>query len=178
MFFCLFIFKIYKNRNINNQVTHKPNEYLINQVEKKVIVSLKPDIEYSYDYMKEGVIQHLDRNYTYDYIPKEIKNIVLFQGVHRPVNETSIKFELFESAMVYFFFHETVDGGYSEIFKKLNGWLECYDTPKYDIYNGSHGLKMKMYKKHHEKGVYQIPETTKARACFSIGFKFKNKLNE
>lgn len=150
-----------------------PNEEFIRQIEKKVIVTIDPEIKYSYDFMKKGVIQHMDRTYTYDYIPKEIENGILYQGIHRPVKGTSINIQLLEPADIYFFFHTNVDGGYTEIFRNLNGWEECYDTPKYDINNGDHGWKMKMYKLSAEKGNYQIPATTKERACFNMVFKFK-----
>ena len=167
------MYQTYKTRHTNYLANHIPNVEFINQIEKKVIVTLMPEIKYSYDYMMKGVIQHLDRTYTYDYIPKELENGILYQGIHRPLKGTSINIELFKPANIYFFFHTTVDGGYTEIFKNLNGWEECYETPKYDIYNGDHGLKMTMYKLSAEKGTYQIPATTKERACFNIVFKFK-----
>ena len=153
----------------NNQ---EPNIEFINQIEKKVIISLIPEVKFSYDSLKQGVLQHLDRNYTYDYIPKELINSILYQGIHRPVKGTSVNIELLEPATIYFFFHSIVDGGYSEIFKNLNGWEQCYDTPKYDIHNGNHGLTMTMYKKIAEKGVYQIQPTIKDKACFNIAIKF------
>jgi len=159
-------------KNTTTRTNHDPNIEFINQIEKKVIISLIPEVKYSYDSITKGVVQHLDRVYTYDYIPKELKNTILYQGIHRPVKGTSININLLEPAIIYFFFHNTVDGGYSEIFKNLKGWEQCYDTPKYDIHNGDHGLKMTMYKKYVEKGLYQIPPTIKDRACFNIALKF------
>ena len=165
--------KIFKVNSKVKIAQHDPNIGLINESEKKVIITVKPKMNFSYDFMKSGVIQHLDRNYTYDYIPKELENGLLYQGIHRPANGTSVKIELIEPATIYFFFHSTIDGGYTEIFENLKGWERSNDAPKYDIYNGYHGLKMKMYKLNAEKGIYQIPATTKERACFNIAFKFK-----
>lgn len=159
-------------KNSNTRINHNPDIELINQIEKKAIISLIPEVKYSYDFMKKGVVQHLDRVYTYDYIPKELKNTILFQGIHRPVKKTSISIKLLEPATIYFFFHNTLDGGYSEIFKSLSGWEKCNNTPKYDIYNGNHGLKMIMYKKHAKKGLHKIPPTIKEKACFNIALKF------
>ena len=166
------IFQKYKSRNTISRASHNPDVEFINTIEKKVVVTLTPGVKYSYDFMKKGVVQHMDRNYTYDYIPKELENLILYQGIHRPLKATSINIELLEPAVIYFFFHNTVDGGYTEIFKYLNGWEKCYDTPKYDIHNGDHGLKMTMYKKYAKIGTHQIPATTKEKACFNIAFKF------
>ena len=80
--------------------------------------------------MKPSVIQHVDREYTYDYIPAELENGLLFQGIHRPVKGTSIIVELFRPAKIYFFFQNTWDGGYSEIFSNLKEWGKCTDTPQ------------------------------------------------
>ncbi len=142
------------------------------RTEAKVRVSATPNFSYSYDTMKTGVIQHVDREYTYDYIPSELKNGLLFQGIHRPVSGTSIKIELFRPATIYFFFQNTWDGGYSEIFSNLKEWEKCTDTPQYDIHNGDHGLDMTMYKTKAKRGSYQIPATTKENACFNIVFQF------
>ena len=132
----------------------------------------EPEMTFSYDFMQNGVIQHLDRNYTYDYVPKELENGLLYQGLHRPEKGTTLTITLFKPATIYFFFHSKVDGGYSEIFKELKEWRRVYDTPKYDIKNGDHGLNMTMYKLYADKGTYQIPSTIKNRACFNIVFKF------
>ena len=142
------------------------------RTEAKVRVSATPDFSYSYDLMKSGVIQHVDREYTYDYIPTELENGLLFQGIHRPVKGTSIIVELFKPATIYFFFQNTWDGGYSEIFANLMEWEKCTDTPQYDIHNGDHGLDMTMYKLKASRGSYQIPATTRENACFNIVFQF------
>jgi hypothetical protein len=112
-------------------------------------------------------------SYTYDYIPAELENGLLFQGIHRPVQGTSILVELFRPATIYFFFQNTWDGGYPEIFSNLKEWEKCTDTPQYDIHNGDHGLDMTMYKTKAKRGSYQIPATTRENACFNIVFQFK-----
>jgi hypothetical protein len=169
-----------KNRTFINKTEikttkHKPNIEFINESEKKVIVTALPKMKFSYDLLKKGVIQHLDRDYTYDYIPKALENGLLYQGIHRPEKGTSLKIELFEPAAIFFFFHSSVDGGYSEIFEGLKDWERLYDTPKYDVNNGGHGLKMTMYKRNADKGIYQIPATVKDKACFNIVFKFQKR---
>ena len=137
-----------------------------------VRVSTTPSFSYRYDSMIPGVLQHVDREYTYDYIPAELENGLLFQGIHRPAKGTSIEIELFQAATVYFFFQNTWDGGYSEIFPILTDWEKCTDAPQYDIQNGDHGLHMTMYKIKANRGSYQIPATTRENACFNIVFQF------
>lgn len=141
-------------------------------MEDMVLVTVKPEFKYRYDTMKIGVLQHIDREYTYDYIPEELENGLLFQGIHRPSTGTDLKIELFQSATIYFFFQNTWDGGYSEIFSHLGDWEKCMDSPQYDIHNGDHGLHMTMYKLKAGKGSYQIPSTTRKNACFNIVFQF------
>lgn len=161
--------KVYDNRGV--RANHKPNVEMIKKAEKLVRITPNPIFNYSYDIMEKGVIQHLDRDYTYDVIPKELKNGVLFQGIHRPPKGTFIKIELLKPAIIYFFFHETVDGGYAEIFPKLKQWEKSISAPQYDIYNGSHGLKMIMYKMVAKEGIYIIPPTQEDKACFNIVIK-------
>ncbi len=91
----------------------------------KVNVIVTPDFRFRFVTMQSGVIQHVDREYTYDYIPEELENGLLFQGIHRPVKETGIKIELLQPAIIYFFFQNSWDGGYSEIFPKLQDWKKC-----------------------------------------------------
>ncbi len=62
-----------------------------NHIKNKVIVTATPKMSYNYDYMKNGVLQHIDRDYSYYYIPTEMVNGILYQGIHRPVKGTSIK---------------------------------------------------------------------------------------
>jgi len=140
--------------------------------EDKVKVSAMPVFKYSYDSMKIGVLQHLDREYTYDYIPAELENGLLFQGIHRPVKGTSISIELDQPATIYFFFQNKWDGGFAEIFSNLKNWEKCNDAPLYDIHNEDHGLHMTMYKLDAKTGNYQIPATTRENACFNIVFQF------
>lgn len=154
---------------------HKPNIEMVRQTEKMVVVTPEPGFIYSYDTMRTGVIQHLDRDYTYDVIPEEITNGILFQGVHRLPVGTSLKIELFQPMTIFFFFHNTVDGGYSEIFSEMKGWERCDTAPQYDIHNGDHGLKMIMYKNNAREGTYLIPATIKDRACFNIVFKLNKE---
>jgi hypothetical protein len=120
--------------------------------------------------METGVLQHLDRSYTYDVVPPELVNGWLFQGIHRPPAGTDIEIELMAPATIYFFFHPREDGGYTAIFSKLENWERCAAFPQYDIHNGDHGLKMVMYKLEARGGTYSIPPTTKDRACFSMVF--------
>lgn len=153
------------------KATHSRNWKMITKTEKNINVRVTPPFTYSYSLMRKGVLQHLDRDYTYDVIPDELMDGVLFQGIPRPPKGTKIKIELLSPATVYFFFHRKVDGGYNEIFNSLEGWEKCKEAPKYDIYNGTHGHDMVMYKKVAEKGVYCIPPTKKDKASFSIVFK-------
>ena len=133
-------------------------------------INVTPPFEFKYSTMKVGALQHLDRKYTYDVIPDELINGLLFQGVHRPPTGTSLKIKLLSPAKIYVFFHDTVDGGYTEIFSKLKGWKRTKEAPQYDIHNGGHGLKMVMYQMDAKAGTYKIPPTTKDRACFNIVF--------
>lgn len=161
--------KVYQNWGV--RASHKPNVEMIKKAEKTIRITATPNFIYSYDIMEKGVIQHLDRDYTYDVIPEEMEKGILFQGIHRPPKGTEIQIELLKPATIYFFFHETANGGYSEIFSNLKQWKKSISAPQYDIYNGSHGLKMIMYKMVAKKGIYVIPPTQADRACFSIVFK-------
>ena len=71
--------------------------------------------------MKKGVLQHLDWKYTYDVIPVELMNGLLFQGIHQPPKGMSLKIKLLSPAKIYICFHHTVDGGYTEILSNRNG---------------------------------------------------------
>ncbi len=164
-------YRYWYSKEALSALKHQPDVALIKQTEKNVSVIPTPEFPYSYALMQEGVIQHLDRNYTYDVIPDALEGGVLFQGIHRPPKGTSLKIQANEAIEVYFFFHYKVDGGYSEIFPNLDGWKKLNIAPQYDIHNGDHGLKMIMYKKVLKKGSYVIPPTTKDKACFSIVFK-------
>ena len=73
LFSVLFFLKL-KSRSEINFPNHKPNIQFVEEVENRVVVSMTPKFIYSYALMKNGVYQHLDRNYTYDYIPTELKN--------------------------------------------------------------------------------------------------------
>ena len=144
----------------------------IQEAEKLVRVSTTPTFEYSFDYMTQGVLQHLDRDFTYDVVPEELEGGLLFQGIHRPPKGTVVTLELVTPTTVYFFFHSEIDGGYTRIFENLKDWKKTDPTPKYDIHNGDHGLKMTMFELKAQPGTIVIPATTKDRACFSIVFQF------
>ncbi|MEL6811564.1 MAG: hypothetical protein AAFP76_09540 [Bacteroidota bacterium] len=146
---------------------------LVKEVEQWVKVTPSPSFLYSYAIMEEGVIQHLDRTYTYDVIPRELKGGYLFQGIHRPQAGTQLEIELLRPTTIYFFFHATTDGGYSQIFEELETWQRLPNAPQYDIHNGDHGLDMTLYKLEGTPGIHTIPATTEDRACFSIVFKAK-----
>ena len=151
-------------------VSHHPNQTIIRQAEAIVSVTVSPPFDFSFDTMTPGVIQHLDRNYTYDVVPADLEGGLLFQGIHRPPIGTTLTLEIKQPTVVSFFFHSKVDGGYSKIFKELEGWVLSEAKPQYDIHNGTHGLDMTAYQRVAASGVYFIPPTTKDRACFSIVF--------
>lgn len=173
-FLLLLIASIYKiQQKYYNKVNYsirESNIEMVKQAEKLAKVTITPTFRYSYEYMLEGVIQHLDRGYTYDVIPDRLKNGLLFQGIHRPPKGTIVEIELLEPATIYFFFHSEVDGGYTEIFAKLYNWKKSTSAPQYDVNNGDHGLKMVMYELAAQPGMYTIPATTKDRACFNMVF--------
>ncbi|MBN2712327.1 MAG: hypothetical protein JXR97_07805 [Planctomycetes bacterium] len=140
----------------------------MNLCDSVVSVKVEPNFDFAFAPMRVGVLQHLDRDYTYDVIPDELLGGILFQGIHRPPAGTKVSITLHSPATVYFFFHHTVEGGYSEIFAGLNGWEHCGTAPQYDIHNGEHGLRMVMYKLSTQAGTYTIPPTIKDKACFNF----------
>ena len=144
-------------------------------MEDRIKIIFDPKQEFSFDIMEIGVKQHIDRSYTYDIIPTEILGGTLLQNVHRLEKGTKIAFSCNEECIVYFIFHSTVDGGYSETFKNLKGWERCENYPKYDIKNpNGHGLTMVMYRTKILANVnVNIPPTEKENACCNIVFKFK-----
>ena len=135
-----------------------------------VTVSVTPAHGFRFSRMKVGVLQHVDREYTYDRAPDELLNGFLFQGIHRPPRGSRLTFTLHSPATVYFFFHHKVDGGYGKIFEGLSAWKRLETYPQYDIHNGDHGLTMVMYRLDAGPGVYSIPATTEDNACFNIVF--------
>jgi len=146
----------------------QPVEDAIGKAEKIVRVIVEPPFDFRFGIMKPGVLQHIDRTYTYDVVPEELLNGVLFQGIHRPPTGTAVTIELLVPATIYFFFHYKVDGGYAEIFQKMENWERCDTAPQYDIHNGDHGLNMIMYRREAVAGTYAIPPTEEYRACFSF----------
>lgn len=155
------------------QQTTIPNIEMIAEADQLVKVTTTPAFEYSFDRMTKGVLQHLDRDYTYDVIPGHLIGGMLFQGIHRPPKGTVVSMEILKPTTVSFFFHSRVDGGYSQIFEQLDGWKKISPAPQYDIYNGDHGLDMTLYQLDASPGFITIPATTKDRACFSIVFQEK-----
>ncbi len=151
-------------------------EDIMQVAEKLVKMEVTPSFNFKFNIMKPGVIQHLDRHYTYDVVPEELVGGLLFQGIHRPPKDTIVKFTLLSPATVYFFFHHSADGGYTEIFKDLKDWKRCAVFPQYDIKSESkHGMNMLMYQLEADAGTYVIPPTTKDKACFNIVFQAKKK---
>lgn len=160
-------------RKKRNWPNHPIDKQMVKAAENLYKVTISPEARYSYAIMRPGVIQHLDRRYTYDVIPDELMEGVLYQGLHRPPAGTTVSINVKQLSDVYFFFHHTVDGGYGEIFSRLEGWNKMPVAPQYDIKSKrGHGLKMFMYHLKAEPGVeYHIPATTADRACFNIVFK-------
>jgi len=173
MFLVVFFLNTTVFSSEEKQLTVTPNLEMIAQAEQLVKVGAHPPIDYSFDLMTEGVLQHLDREYTYDVIPASMQGGFLFQGIHRPPMGTVIVMEVLKPSTISFFFHSKVDGGYSQIFENLDGWEKMDTAPQYDIHNGNHGLDMTLYQKNVQPGIYSIPATTKDRACFSIVFQGK-----
>ena len=155
-----------------NWPSHPVDQQMVKAAENFFKVEISTEARYSYAIMKPGVIQHLDRRYTYDVIPEELIGGVLYQGLHRPPAGTKITISDRQPTDVYFFFHHTVDGGYEKIFPNLHGWKKVSEAPQYDIKSKrGHGLKMFMYHLRAEPGAEnKIPKTTVDRACFNIVF--------
>jgi hypothetical protein len=152
------------------QISFTPNEEMVELANELVHIDVQPEFPFSYDYMTEGVLQHLDREYTYDIIPYQLKGGLIFQGIHRPPKGTSLRIELLKPATIYFFFHSKTNGGYNKIFEQLPEWKLSKDAPQYDIHNGNHGLRMTMYRLVAQPGIIEIPATTKDKACFNMVF--------
>lgn len=156
-----------------SRVERAPDIAMVKTAAILVDINITPSFNYSYAIMKPGVYQHLDRLYTYDVVPSELLNGLLFQGIHRTPKGTKIQFTLHAPATVYFFFQKHFDGGYTSIFETLTNWKRMEQFPQYDIYHGVHGLSMVMYKLEAEAGSYSIPATTENNACFNIVFQKK-----
>jgi hypothetical protein len=133
-------------------------------------ITAHPEFPFRYAVMEEGVIQHVDRPYTFDVIPTQLKGGLLFQGIHRLPGGTCLEIELMQPTWIYFFFHQTEDGGYGKIFPTLQGWERCPEAPQYDTGNGNHGLHMVMYRMKAGSGTVTIPCSTKDKACFNMLF--------
>lgn len=173
----LALFSIWHKPDIKNTLTSEAlkkkqlGQPILAAVNQLVSVSVTPDFHFRYSIMKPGVLQHLDREFTYDVIPEELMNGWLFQGIHEPPINTRVRIELHQSARIYIFFHNKMDGGYRAIFSQLIDWQRSASAPQYDVRNGDHGLNMLMYQRDAKPGIYLIPATTKNDACFSIVFR-------
>lgn len=151
--------------------------YFLKPIEKvipRVDMQISPAYDFKFDTMRVGALQHIDREYTYDVIPEELKEGMLFQGIHRQPAGTSISFKVNKTGTAYFFFHIRKHGGYNQIFETLPGWELCESAPQYDIHNGPHGLEMLMYKQQVTAGTYSIPKSTEDLGCFNMVFQFED----
>ena len=137
-----------------------------------VEVQVDPPQKHDYAVMRVGVRQHVDRRYTYDVVPHELEGGLLYQGMHRPPRNTRVRIVLKRAARVYFFFHHRFDGGYTKIFSRLPNWIRQPNAPQYDLKGGDHGRSMIMYAADLQPGSFELPATTRRRACFSIVFQF------
>ncbi len=137
-----------------------------------VTVTVDPPMLHRWDRMRVGVLQHLDRVYTYDEVPDRLVDGLLFQGLHRPPAGMSIRIELARSATLWFFFHPTADGGYGELFAGLPDWTRDEEFPRYDLAHGDHGRLMVMYRRETAIGQVSIPPTTRDKACFGLVVRF------
>lgn len=106
------------------------NEEVAREAAGLIEVEVSPPFRFHFDRMQEGVLQHLDREYTSDFVPPEPEGGILFQGIHRPPAGTGITLKLLAPATLYFFFHDKVHGGYDRIFAGLESWQACDDFPK------------------------------------------------
>ncbi len=159
-----------ENPSEEPKINFTPNEEMIELANELVHIEVQPEFPFSFDYMTEGVQQHLDREYTYDIIPYQLKGGLLFQGIHRPPKGTSLRIELLKPITIYFFFHHKTDGGYAKIFERLPDWKRSDDAPQYDIRNNKHDTQMIMFEMNAQPGVIVMPATTKDRASFNIVF--------
>lgn len=145
-------------------------------VNQHVLIETSPNLSYKFDHIKVGVLKDVDREYTYDVIPHELENGILFQTVHRVPLGTSTKLTVLKECTIYFIFHNIADGNYTEILKGAPEWSKCNSAPQYDIYgidgDPTHGLDMNMYKLEAKPGTYHIPPGGRSKAsdwsCWNI----------
>lgn len=147
-----------------------PNPAMRAVAERTVKVTLTPESAFGFDTMRVGVLQHLDRDYSYDVVPEELLGGLLFQGIHRAPAGTKLHFDLLEPATVFVFFHPDKDGGWSEAFAQLPEWQRCETFPQYDIHNGKHGRMMIMHRLEAVPGRFELPGTTEDQGCFNLVF--------
>ena len=154
------------NRRLRERL---PNEEMLRIAEQLVKVRVTPAFNFSFEVMNPGVLQHIDRRYTYDLVPPELLNGLLFQGIHRTPEGTTFEFELLSPATIYIFFHHLADGGYKKTLRTLKNWKRSSVFPQYDIHNGKHGLKMIMHQLEADVGTHSIPTTTRV-GCLNFVF--------
>jgi len=150
---------------------HRKKDEKLEIAKNLVKIQIYPKLEYQFDIMKEGVLQHIDRDYKYDIVPDRISDGILFRTNHEVPKGTTVQFELLSPAEVYLILCHDQDGGYLELIEQLSIWKKQDQFPQYDIYNGMHGMRMDMYLLYAEPGVYKLPVTIKEDACFNIVFK-------
>ena len=144
---------------------------LIENLKEIVEVNVTPKIEYTYDLMKVGTLVHIDRPYTFDVVPQEFIDGLLFQGIHRAPKGLNITIKVKTFLKIYFIFHKEKDGGYVKIFKNLSNWKLCNLKLQYDIKHLDHGKKLLIYEYEAKEGeIISIPPTIKKNACFNILF--------
>ena len=151
-----------KTKEILEMMTLEAKETLS---ENDVTVRIEPHKDFYTDTMKIGVKKDIDREYTYDIIPKELVGGLLYQTKHRIMSGTDIEIKTHKAMTLYFIFHEDYDGNYTNIFKNLDGWEICDTAPQYDIntrntHMAGHGDNQKMYKLKAKKNTtYSIPKS-------------------
>lgn len=150
---------------------HAPDPAMQAAADRIVKVTLTPESEFGFDTMRVGALQHIDRDYTYDVVPDELRDSLLFRGIHRAPTGTKLAFDLLVPTTVYVFFHPDKDGGWTSAFANLPEWKRCETFPQYDIHNGKHGLTMIMHRLDAKPGRYELPGTTEDQGCFNVVFK-------
>ena len=130
---------------------------------KYLSIETNPTKHFYLDRMGIGVKKDIDREYTYDIVPKELEGGILYQTEHRVLAGTSIELTIHKPLTLYFIFHDEYDGNYTNIFKNLDDWEMCDTAPQYDVNcktpnMETHGMNQTMYKlKAKEKTTYSIP---------------------
>ena len=126
-------------------------------------IKTNPTTHFYLDKMVVGVKKDIDREYTYDIIPKELEGGILHQTEHRVLAGMSIELTIHKPLTLYFIFHNEYDGNYTNILENLDDWEMCDTAPQYDVNCKTpgmeeHGLNQKMYRLKAKKNMtYSIP---------------------